>query len=334
MLAAVVLLFCSASWARAQDWAKAMFSATSYDFGTVACGAKVEHRFSIENIYSEDAHIKAVNSSCGCAASQINKRLLKKREKAELVAVADTRKYLGHKDATITVVFDKPFSAEVHLQIQMNVRGDLVVQPGTIQFGSVRQGTAQKQEATISHCGRKDWQITKIECANPHIQARVSETSRAAGSVKYALSTVLKADAPAGYFQDQLVLVTNDADPRSTRVPVSVDGKVESALSVSPSQLLMGRAEAGQAVTRSIVVKGDVPFRVVSARSDDRRFQCKLSGEAKTVHVIPVTFVAKGADSASGTVHAKIRIETDMAGSPAEEVAVSVQVVSSRPGRP
>ena len=43
-----------------QDWAKAMFDHTSHDFGVVARGAKVEHRFVIENIYEEDAHIQSV----------------------------------------------------------------------------------------------------------------------------------------------------------------------------------------------------------------------------------------------------------------------------------
>ena len=36
-----------------QQWAKEMFDHTSHDFGTVARGAKMEHRFTLENIYEE-----------------------------------------------------------------------------------------------------------------------------------------------------------------------------------------------------------------------------------------------------------------------------------------
>ncbi len=51
--------------AQAQDWARDMFDHTSHDFGTVARGAKVEHRFGVQNIYLEDAHIKSARASCG-----------------------------------------------------------------------------------------------------------------------------------------------------------------------------------------------------------------------------------------------------------------------------
>ena len=49
------------STARAQDWARKMFDHTTHDFGVIARGAKVEHRFVVENIYEEDAHIKSVS---------------------------------------------------------------------------------------------------------------------------------------------------------------------------------------------------------------------------------------------------------------------------------
>ena len=35
---------------------------------------KVEHRFTIENIYEEDIHITSVASGCGCTTPQISKR--------------------------------------------------------------------------------------------------------------------------------------------------------------------------------------------------------------------------------------------------------------------
>ena len=37
-----------------------MFDHTTHDFGVVARGAKVEHRFVVENNYEEDIHIESV----------------------------------------------------------------------------------------------------------------------------------------------------------------------------------------------------------------------------------------------------------------------------------
>ena len=124
------------------DWAKAMFSETSHDFGVVAAGAKVEYKFVIENIYEEDAHIKSVQSSCGCTVAKIDRQSLKTWEKAELTAVVntDTRQYYGRKDTTITINFDLPFEAEVQVHIHAYIRRDVVVLPGVVEFGSVSQG--------------------------------------------------------------------------------------------------------------------------------------------------------------------------------------------------
>ena len=132
--------------ALAQKWATDMFDHASHDFGVVARGAKAEHRFKIENIYVEDAHIKSVKSSCGCTTPVATKDRLKTWETLEIVVVVDTRNHLGHKDATITVVFDKPFAAEVQLQVHCTIRGDVVVQPALIDFGSVPQGVVRSSE--------------------------------------------------------------------------------------------------------------------------------------------------------------------------------------------
>ncbi|MEN6406713.1 MAG: DUF1573 domain-containing protein [Thermoguttaceae bacterium] len=323
-----LVLALAVSTAEAQDWAQAMFNHTTHDFGVVARGANVEHRFVFENIYEEDAHIASVSSSCGCSTPTINRQSLKTWEKAEVLVTVDTRGFLGRKDATITVVFDKPFPAEVQLHVHTYIRSDVVVQPGEVAFGSILQGSGAKQSVAVSYAGREDWQINRVECANPNVVAEVAETNRGDGQVGYRLSVQLKPGAPAGYIRDQLVLVTNDYDARAARVPVAVEGLVVAALSARPSPLMMGVAESGHKVTRKLVLQGRTPFRIVTAQCDDPRFQCELSGDdARTVHVVPVSFEA--GDGRSGAIHAKLHIETDLTGAKAIDVPVSVQIGST-----
>ena len=124
------------------DWAGEMFDHTSHDFGTVARGAKVEHRFVFENKYVEDVHVESVRSTCSCTTPKIINPSLKTWEKGAIVIVVDTASYLGRKDATLTVVFDKPFPAEVRIQVRTYIRSDVVVQPGVVQFGTVIQGNS------------------------------------------------------------------------------------------------------------------------------------------------------------------------------------------------
>ena len=331
---AVACLWLCVSTVDAQDWARGMFDHTSHDFGAVARGAKVEHRFIVENTYEEDAHIQSVSSSCGCSTPQINRQLLKTWEKAEILVTVDTRGFLGRKDATITVVFDRPFSAEVQLHVHTYIRSDMVVQPGAVSFGSVTQAAGAKQTLSITYAGRDDWRIGRIECANPNIEAQVVETSRTAGQVSYSLSVQLKPGTPPGYIRDQLVLVTNDYDARAARVPVAIEGLVMAALSVRPSPLLMGAAEVGRPVTRNLVVQGRAPFRIVSVKASDPRFQCKTPTDAKAAQVVPVTFLADKPAASAGTVNANIRIETDLTGADAVDVHVSVQIAPSGTAKP
>lgn len=307
---------------------------TTHDFGVVARGAKVEHRFVLENIYEEDVHVRSIGSSCGCSSPQINRKLLKTWEKAEVLVTVDTRGFFGQKDATITVAFDKPYPAEVQLHVRCYIRSDIVVQPGVVSFGPVTQGAAAEQSVTVSYAGRPDWRIERVECANPSIEASVAETSRTAGQVTYRLTAKLKPNAPPGYIRDQLVLVTNDFAARSARVPVSVEGLVVSSLTVRPSPLMMGSARIGEPLTRNLVVQGQAPFKIVAVHCDDERFECRLPADAKAAQVLPVTFLAKDPQSAPGTVKTKLRIETDQTGANTAEVDVSVQLQSTESAQP
>jgi hypothetical protein len=324
-----LVLFCAAS-AQARDWATEMFDKTTHDFGVVARGAKVEHRFIIENNNEEDIRIESVTSSCHCTTPKLMKQVLKSWEKTELVVTLDTRSEPGRKDATIDVVFAAPYSARVQLHTHAFIRGDVVVQPGAVQFGSVNQGVEATREVKILYAiGRSDWQIQRVECANPHIEARVAETNRNSMQVAYSLTVKLKADTPPGYIQEPLMLVTNDLDPSKARVPVSVEGLVAAALTVRPASLTLGVAEIGKPVTSNLVVQGRAPFRITAVRSSDDRFVGKVPSESKAFHIIPVTFQAKDVKATPGKVTAKIRIETDLSGASAVEVVASVELVAA-----
>jgi hypothetical protein len=325
---AAALLSLSATVCGAQEWAKKMFDQTTFDFGTVAKGAKVERVFNVENIYVEDAHIASVTSNCGCTTAKLANPSIKTWEKAQITATVDTRNYVGNRDATLRVVFDKPFPAEVQIQVHGFIRSDIVLRPEAVQFGSVAQGKSYKQTVNILYAGRSDWRILKVESANPNLQCAVNETSRNLSQVNYELSVTLKADAPAGYIQDHVYLVTNDASAQSARVPVAVEGVVTAPLTARPSPLMMGLVDAGQTATNKLVVQGQSAFRVTSIKCSDPRLKATAPEESKTWHVLPVTFTAEGEP---GKVEGKIHIETDLGAAVSIDVPVQVQVVSKQP---
>ena len=158
----------NADRAGAQDWAREMFDHTSHDFGTVARGAKVEHRFGVENIYLEDAHIESAQASCGCTSPEVPAQILKTWKKAYVIAKVDTVNFQGQKDVTIKVKFDKPFRAEVQLYIHCYIRSDVVLDPGSVHLRTA-QGSATQQRVSVRYAGRPDWQIQRDRmCQSQH----------------------------------------------------------------------------------------------------------------------------------------------------------------------
>ncbi len=305
----MLLAWLACSTGYGQEWAKKMFETTEHDFGTIARGAKAEFEFKLSNIYMEDVHIASVRSSCGCTSPRIKKPLLKTYDEGGIIAKVNSRSFYGRKGATITVTFDQPFYAEVQLHVTSYIRSDVVFQPGSVQFGSIKQGSPGVSRVAIHYAGRSDWKIIEVRSANPHLSGEVVETRRGNGQVGYELLVHLESDAPVGYLQDHLMLVTNDKN--STKVPVPVEGKIKPGITVSPSSLFMGVVQPGQKVTKPLVISGDEPFRILSVSCDDASFEFDTSAEKepKALHLIPVTFVA-GADP--GKITKTIRIETDL----------------------
>jgi hypothetical protein len=309
-----------------QEWAQKMFKVTDHDFGSVARGAKAEYRFVFENLYLEDVHIADVRTSCGCTTPSIDNPLAKTYEKGAILAHFNTPTFSGQRGATLTVTIDKPFYAEVQLHVRGYIRSDVMIEPDSVQVGSVDQGTPIDQMVNVSYAGNNDWQIVDVKSSNPYISAKPIETGRSNGQVWYQLKVHIDPSAPAGYLNDHLMLVTNDA--AGQQIPLLVEGRLSPSITVSPTALFMGVVQPGQKVTKQLVIKGKKPFRVLGISCADKSFQFDTSKEAaaKELHLIPVTFTA-GADV--GKVVKTIKIETDQ-GQMTPELAAYAVVAAAR----
>ncbi len=319
-IAIAPILFCLlAAPAAAADWAKKMFTTElDHNFGTVARAAKVDHVFEMTNPFEETIHIAAVRASCGCSTPTIMKDNLATWEKGGIHVRYNTRTFTGRRSATITVIIDKPYYAEVQLHVKGYIRSDVVIHPGVVQFDSIDEGSIAERIVSVSYAGRSDWQIVDVQSGNTNFEVELDETRRQAGRVDYRLLVRAKGSLAAGYFNDQLVLVTNDR--RATQVPLRVEGNVIPRLTVSPASLYLGVVMPGQTVTKTLIVKGKEPFRITKVSCEDGCFEFKPSQEKKPLHVVPVVFVA----DKPGKIAQRILIETDLgAGSVATCVATA-----------
>jgi hypothetical protein len=320
-----LVLISPASSARGQEWARKMFEATSHDFGAVARGAKAEYRFKLTNIYVEDVHISDVRSSCGCTTPTKGPELLKTYDEGFILATFNTKNHQGQKSATLTVTLDKPFPAEVQLQVSGFIRSDVELEPGGVQFGSVDAGAPAEQLLKIKARTDRDWQITAIRSSSEFVEAEAVETGRQIGDVTYDMKVRLLPGAPTGYIKERLVVVANDS--KSTEFPIEVEGRVQAALSAT-SHLFMGIVKPASKTRKPLVVQGKQPFRITSIECDDDCFTCECPQKTERRHIVNVTFTAPGEP---GKRNAKIRITTDLDNEASLEVPAMANVVAPEP---
>ena len=307
--------------ASGQEWAEKMFSVTSHNFGTVAKGSKTEFSFIYRNLYEEDVHVSSVRTSCGCTQPAITKKLIETHETGEIVAAFNTRTFLGQHGATLTVTFDQPFYAEVQLRVAGNIRGDVTFEPASVNLGNVDLGRGAEQVVRVTHVGSTPWEISDVRSANVNFEVLLSQPQHTGSQSAYDLTLRLKPDAPAGYINDQLILVTND--PRASQIPMDVEGRVVAEVTVSPQLLALGNVLPGGTVTKNIVVRANRPFCVTGIVCNDGCLSCPAKETPAKVHILPVTFQA---GDVGGRVERELTITTDLGDGAVPVVTVQAMV--------
>jgi len=319
---AAALGLASAAPAQAQDWAKQMFSEANHNFGTVARGAKTEHRFVFRNKFKEDVHVVGVRTSCGCTTPSVTKKDLKTHETSEIVAVFNTKTFLGQHGATLTVTFDKPFFAEVQLRVTGNIRGDVTFDPPFIDLGNVDLGKGAERKVRVTHSGSAPWEIKDVRSVNSNFVVTLSPPLHSSSQSAYDLTLRLKPEAPAGYVKGQLLLVTND--PRAAQIPMDVEGRVVAEVTVSPQLLALGTVQPGGTVTKNVVVRANRPFKVTGVEcGPDGCITCPVKETPAPVHILPVTFQA---GEATGRIERQLQITTDLGAGAVPAVTVQATV--------
>lgn len=272
----------------AADWTAAAFPIKNHDFGTVAVAAKTEFRFPIHNTFTSEMHIAGVRASCGCTTPVVESEYIPPGGSGSILARFNTDTFRGKRGATLTVVIDKPFYSEVRLRVDGYIRQDMVFHPGSIDFGKLNQGDAASKSAKIMYAGRSDWQIVDVRSNQSWLQPELKQISHDGGRAEYELMVTVREDAPTGFFQDEITVITNDR--QMPRVPLVVSGQVDSALTIAPQSIALGSLKPGEAVEKRLVVRGREPFVIESIECEGWKVDFEPTAEPKTTHLINTRF--------------------------------------------
>lgn len=317
----VAWTLCSAPAWGDEDWARKLFSETSHDFRTVGRGANAEYHFAFRNPYKEEVRVASVRTSCGCTTPTVTKNLLASGETSTVVAKFNTQTHIGEKSATITVVFDRPYYAEVQLKVRGYIRTDITFNPPEVNFGEFAAGEEKRQQILVTHSGSGSWEIRDVRSVCGNLAVTLDAPERTTAGVRYRMTVMAKPGMPEGDIRERLTLITSD--PQFPAIDMAVTGRVRPSLEVSPASLGMGTIPTSTMVERRLLVRAEEPFRIQEVVAEDPRFQFDVPATSAKLHFVKVRFTA---DGKVGNSAVPIRIKTDLAGGKQTECLATVTI--------
>ena len=324
----VVTMWAGSAQAVGQNWAERMFTELGYDFGPVPRGAVVRHNFVMTNKSTEPLTILDVRASCGCTTGRASSTTVAAGQTVQIEASMDTRNFTGRKATKLTVSFltASGKSAEAQLAVVSNILPDIVLNPGTVDFGLIAKGQTAKVVVTIERVNAPNWKFERMSASPALLQtidARLDEIERSASRTAYQLTVTLKPTTAAGLLRDEIRILTNDAS--SPSVPVLVTAQVQGTLTASPAMLAMGRATAEGAKGRYLI-RGTKPFTVKGIEGNGDGFSLTVDDEtSKTLHVLTVSFNPK-VSQIRGDLRRSFKVVTDLADEAPIEMQASLRV--------
>ena len=292
-----------------------MFNTQRHDFGSVARGADAEFRFELTNIYNSDVRLVSVRTSCICVQPRFTPQTLQPGETGVVIARLNTSgQFLRNASAVLTVQLETIVSGArrmdtVQLFVSGFIRPDVMLTPGSVEFGAVAEGTAVERTLLLEYTGNPNWALMRVERSQPFIHAIAEEVRRDRGNIAYRITVTLRDDAPVGYIRDALRFTTNETPPGRAdpvEIVLPVQGVVTAPIQVKPTPMLIGILTPGESVIKSIVVRSITPIRITNVAASDNRFRFAFSEQESTVHIISVAFSAGQPQNITGEDFAEV----------------------------
>ncbi len=311
----IVAVAAFASPAAAQNeapWAAKLFdSKTDHDFGSVAHGTQMLHKFAFKNIYAVPLDVTISRISCGCTTATTSTARVGSKEAGTIDVNMNGRLFTGPRTVSVFVTFsNRSVTPEVYstaeLRVIANSRQDIVFNPGAVSLGVVPQGQGAAQDITVEYAGTGDWKVTDVVTNGLPVEAKVEPLRTRPGTVGYKVSVSLKADAPAGALKGEMFLKTNDSV--SPLLPVLVEGNVQASLSVSPS-LVRVSAQPNESRGASVAVRGAKPFKILSVEGLGEGVT--LANDLPTAAAETHRLTIQVKKSEAGDFRRKLKITTD-----------------------
>jgi hypothetical protein len=198
---------------------KLAFAATTYDFGRIAQGTAVEHRFDFINDGGTELTIINLRASCDCQATLEGGADVAPRATGAVRGRFDSGAVYGPQRWTITVYSNDPAQPAVTLTVSGEVLLDVAADPRQVYLGVVPPGVAALREVALRR-GSTAVSIGAPRSEAPQLALRLQESANG-DDVAAILAIGTAASAPPGPFSTVVQLPTSSAAHPVLRIAVA-----------------------------------------------------------------------------------------------------------------
>jgi len=209
---------------------KIVFKAESWNFGKVKSGERIVYEFIFENKGDADLNITKVETACGCTAALVANDKVAPGKSGKIKVTFNTGGYEGDITKSVFIETDDPANPRLKLTITAMVDVGPVpkIELGKmgVESGLLIEGEELSAEVTIRNPGAAELQFRgELPFAEFFVNGRkaVFPVRIAAGS-EAVFSAKLRLDGYKGYFNEVVLLTTND--PLRSTLPLTITGYV------------------------------------------------------------------------------------------------------------
>jgi Protein of unknown function (DUF1573) len=243
-----------------------------HDFGTVPKGTVRDYSFQMTNIYAVPMQVEPIQPPCRWVSVVKYTAQMDPLETGQIDVRLETAGIEGPKQVELKVLFKgrdpttkKEFNSDARLVILADSRPDISVDPGTIAFGPVPVGKAMAKSVCVTYTGKQvGWAISEPGYRKD-LFAVLIEKAPGAGTA-YKVTATLKEKAPAGPFNESIVLNTND--PTAPTMTLTATGTVHPPLillGLGPTnKLRLAPVAVGKEQKQVVSVLAEKPFKVTA----------------------------------------------------------------------
>jgi hypothetical protein len=274
--------------------ADVVFEKPIVKLGQVESGKPLRQSFSFTNQGPGAVVIDRIDTSCGCMTPRLDKRQYRPGEGGAVQMEVNTLAqptginlwHIGvqYRDA------GKPKKADLYLSA--TVRDEVRVRPPRL---SITTSHAISHGIVVTDHRQKPLRLREARTSSPHLGTTVE-------GMKVTLQ--VKDTLPPGVHQEMLAIYTDDPDYPELRVPVTVNRRGKSGITVAPGAVSFEVARGEEAPSRLVLIRGgsEEAVQIDKIEVDDQAIYCRkepgpnnTTGLRVTVDASKVGTVLRGA---------------------------------------